>query len=63
MSCDGDLSECVSLSGQRLSVVEAHCVTLRMLYRDSSRPPPPIVESQLIEVRSYLCVSHHHPPL
>ena len=39
-----------SLSGQRLSVVEAHCVTLRMLYRDSSRPPPPIVESQLIEV-------------
>ena len=28
-------------SGLRLSLVESHCLSLRMLYRDCARPPPP----------------------
>lgn len=51
--CVCECCVCVLCSGQRLSVVEVHCTTLRMLYRDSSRPPPPTVENQLIEVHMH----------
>ena len=36
--------------GQRLSVIESHCLNLRMLYRDCSRPPAPKIERPRIEV-------------
>ena len=36
--------------GERLSVVETHCMGLRMLYRDCARPPPPKVEKNQKEV-------------
>ena len=36
--------------GMRLSVVESHCLGLRMLYRDCARPPPPKIEKPRITV-------------
>ena len=36
--------------GQRLSLVESHCQSLRMLYRDCAKPAPPKIEKPRIEV-------------
>jgi len=36
--------------GERLSVVSSHCESLRMLYRDCSRPAPPHHAPQVIKV-------------
>lgn len=52
--------------GERLSVVSSHCESLRMLYRDCSRPAPPHTAPQVIKVCKmcvctrvcgYMCVS------
>lgn len=36
--------------GQRVSLVESHCQSLRMLYRDCARPAPPRIEKPRNEV-------------
>ena len=36
--------------GLRLSLVEAHCQSLRMLYRDCARPPPPLLNTLTTKV-------------
>lgn len=41
-------------SGLRLSPVEAYCQSLRMLYRDCARPPPPRVSRTYIKVSNSL---------
>ena len=43
-----------SNSGLRLSLVESHCQSLRMLYRDCARPPPPRVTRTRIKVCMYM---------
>lgn len=43
--------------GERLSVVSSHCESLRMLYRDCSRPAPPHHAPQVIKVCTSLSVS------
>ncbi|XP_058014322.1 probable E3 ubiquitin-protein ligase HECTD4 isoform X2 [Ahaetulla prasina] len=43
--------------GERLLVVEAQCERLRMLYRDSARPPPPPLQAD----RRQLCVFSVQP--
>lgn len=42
--------------GERLSVVSSHCESLRMLYRDCSRPAPPHHTPQVIKVHKCLSV-------
>uniref|UniRef100_A0A1X7UQ08 HECT domain-containing protein n=1 Tax=Amphimedon queenslandica TaxID=400682 RepID=A0A1X7UQ08_AMPQE len=50
--------------GQRLSVVESQCLSLRMLYRDCSRPPPPKIERPRIErKRFFLDITRQWPPV
>lgn len=44
---DRFLSSC---SGERLSVVEAQCERVRMLYRDCARPPPPPLQTDRRQV-------------
>jgi len=36
--------------GQRVSLMESHCQSLRMLYRDCARPAPPRIEKRRTEV-------------
>lgn len=36
--------------GERLLVVEVQCEKLRMLYRDSARPPPPPLQTDRRQV-------------
>ncbi|XP_013909607.1 PREDICTED: probable E3 ubiquitin-protein ligase HECTD4 [Thamnophis sirtalis] len=40
--------------GERLLVVEAQCERLRMLYRDSARPPPPPLQADRRQLRVFL---------
>ena len=41
---------CLLMIGLRLSVVESHCLSLRMLYRDCARPAAPRIEKPRSEV-------------
>ena len=43
--------------GQRVSLVESHCQSLRMLYRDCARPAPPRIEKPRNEVSRHLTES------
>lgn len=36
--------------GQRVSLLESHCLSLRMLYRDCARPPPPRIYKTYVKV-------------
>ena len=45
-----------SNNGLRVSLVENHCQSLRMLYRDCARPAPPRIEKPRVEVSVCVCV-------
>ena len=44
-----------SCAGERLSMVEAQCERVRMLYRDCARPPPPPLQTDRRQVRVQIC--------
>ena len=54
-----DVCACGLCEGDRLDVVESHCVSLRMLYRDCARPGIPLITSSKTPVS---VITHTHTP-
>lgn len=52
-----------SNSGLRVSPVESYCQSLRMLYRDCARPPPPMVIKTYVKVGRGIAVGDHSTSL